>query len=209
MRSNNTTQETGKPRIIKEHIGATNTQFPTTKIGQEILRQKALMNITELPNIMKSLITSVKDLKQIRNVKDGIVDETGIVEEPTVVERKNIAPTGTPTSSATPSKTTPPKDHDDVRYIPRLDDSSGDEAYEAPAEDAQELNDGEKEMYKTTLKELERIASRVRRNETINDANLNKLIDLNIITRETSSDLDLTLNKIEEYSQLLKNEIAK
>ena len=71
---------------------------------------------------MKSLITSVKDLKQIRNVKDGIIEETGIVEEPTVVERKNIAPTDT--KSVTPSKTTPPDDYDDVKYIPRLEDSS-------------------------------------------------------------------------------------
>ena len=209
LRSNNTTQETGKPRIIKEHIGASNTQFPTTRIGQEILRQKALMNITELPNIMKSLINSVKDLKQIRNVKDGIVDETGTVEEPTVVERTNIAPTGT--SSATPSKTKPPKDHEDVRYSPGvdLDDSSGDEAYEAPAEDAQKLNDEEKEMYTKTLKELNRIAYRIEKSKTISDVNVDKLIDLNIITRETSSDLDLTRSNIEEYSQLLRDEIAK
>ena len=203
LRSNNTTQETGKTRIIKEHIGASNTQFPTTRIGQEILRQKALMNITELPNIMKSLINSVKDLKQIRNVKDGIIEETGIVEEPTAVERKNIAPTDT--SSVTPTKTTPP---DDYQYIPRLDDSSGDDAYEAPAEVVHHLNDDEKEMYMTTLKELDRIASRIRRNGTINDANLNKLIDLNIITREMSSDLDLTQHNIEEYSQLLRDEIG-
>jgi len=199
LRSNNTTQETGKPRIIKEHIGASNTQFPTTRIGQEILRQKALMNITELPNIMKSLINSVKDLKQIRNVKDGIIEETKKVEEPSVVERKNIAPTDT--SSVTPTKTTPP---DDYQYIPRLDD-----AYEAPAEVVHHLNDDEKEMYTTTLKELDRIASRIRRNGTINDANLNKLIDLNIITRETSSDLELTKRNIEEYSQLIRDEIAK
>ena len=155
---------------------------------------------------MKSLINSVKDLKQIRNVKDGIVDETKRVEEPSVVERKNIAPTGT--SSVTPSKTTPPNDHDDVRYIPRLDDSSGDDAYEAPAEVVHHLNDDEKEMYMTTLKELDRIASRIRRNGTINDTNLNKLIDLNIITREMSSDLDLTQRNIEEYSQLLRDEIG-
>ena len=199
LRTNNTAQETGKPRIIKEHIGATNTQFPTTKIGQEILRQKALMNITELPNIMKSLINSVKDLKQIRNVKDGIIEETEIVEESPVVERKNIAPTDT--SSVTPTKTTPP---DDYQYIPRLDD-----AYEAPAEVVHHLNDDEKEMYMTTLKELDRIASRIRRNGTINDANLNKLIDLNIITREISSDLDLTQHNIEEYSQLVRDELAK
>ena len=206
LRSNNTTQETGKPRIIKEHIGASNTQFPTTRIGQEILRQKALMNITELPNIMKSLINSVKDLKQIRNVKDGIVDKTKKVEEPSVVERKNIAPTGKSSSSATPSKTTPP---DDYQYIPSLDDSSGDEAYEAPTEDVQGLTGDEKEMYTTTLRELGRIASRIRRNGSINDGNLNQLIDLDIITRETSSDLDLTQRKIEEYSQLVRDELAK
>jgi hypothetical protein len=209
LRNNNTIQETGKPRIIKEHIGATNTQFPTTRIGQEILRQKALMNITELPNIMKSLITSVTDLKQIRNVKDGIVDKTEKVEEPSVVERKNTAPIGTSTSSVTPSKTTPRDDYDDVQYIPRLEDSSGDEAYEAPAEDAQELHDGEKEVYLKTLKELNRIAYRIQKSKTITDVNVDKLIDLNIITRETSSDLDLTQRNIEAYSQLLRDELAK
>ena len=162
---------------------------------------------------MKSLITSVKDLKQIRNVKDGIVEETGIVEEPTAVERKNIAPTDTSsvtptktTSSVTPTKTTPPDDYDDVQYIPRLEDSSGDEL---PTEVVQDLNNDDTNIYKTTLKELDRIASRIRRNGTINDANLNKLIDLNIITREISSDLDLTQHNIEEYSQLLRDEIEQ
>ena len=58
------------------------------------------------------------------------------------------------------------------------------------------------------MKELDRIASRIRRNGTINDTNLNKLIDLNIITREMSSDLDLTQRNIEEYSQLLRDEIG-
>ena len=198
LRSNNTTQETGKPRIIKEHIGASNTQFPTTRIGQEILRQKALMNITELPNIMKSLINSVKDLKQIRNVKDGIIEETKKVEVPTVVERKNTAP----------SKTTP-DDYDKVQPIPRKRNSSEDEVVEVPTEVVQDLTDDEKEMYTATLKELDRIASRIRRNRSINDANLNQLIDLDIITRDMSTDLDLTKRKIEEYSQLLRDELAK
>jgi len=198
LRSNNTTQETGKPRIIKEHIGASNTQFPTTRIGQEILRQKALMNITELPNIMKSLINSVKDLKQIRNVKDGIIEETKKVEEPSVVERKNIAP----------SKTTA-DDYDKVQPIPRKRNSSEDEVVEVPTEVVQGLTDDEKEMYTATLKELDRIASRIRRNRSINDANLNQLIDLDIITRDMSTDLDLTKRKIEEYSQLLRDELAK
>ena len=198
LRSNNTTQETGKPRIIKEHIGASNTQFPTTRIGQEILRQKALMNITELPNIMKSLINSVKDLKQIRNVKDGIIEETKKVEEPTVVERKNTAS----------SKTTP-DDYDKVQPIPRKRNSSEDEVVEVPTEVVQGLTDDDKKMYILTLTELGRIASRIRRNRSINDANLNQLIDLDIITRDMSTDLDLTQRKIEEYSQLLKDELAK
>ena len=59
------------------------------------------------------------------------------------------------------------------------------------------------------MKELDRIASRIRRNGTINDTNLNKLIDLNILTREMSSDLDLTQHNIEEYSQLLRDEIEQ
>ena len=198
LRSNNTTQETGKPRIIKEHIGASNTQFPTTRIGQEILRQKALMNITELPNIMKSLINSVKDLKQIRNVKDGIIEETKKVEEPTVVERKNTAS----------SKTTP-DDYDKVQPIPRRGNNSEDEVVEVPTEVVQGLTDDEKEMYTATLKELDRIASRIRRNRSIKDANLNQLIDLDIITRDMSTDLDLTKRKIEEYSQLLRDELEK
>ena len=198
LRSNNTTQETGKPRIIKEHIGASNTQFPTTRIGQEILRQKALMNITELPNIMKSLINSVKDLKQIRIVKDGIIEETKKVEEPTVVERKNTAP----------SKTTP-DDYDKVQPIPRKRNSSEDEVVEVPTEVVQGLTDDDKKMYNLTLTELGRIASRIRRNGTITDANLNQLIDLDIITRDMSTDLDLTQRKIEEYSQLLREELAK
>ena len=93
LMNNNTTQETDKPRLIKEHIGATNTtNFPTTRIGQEQLRQKALMNITELPSIMKSLIDSVKDLKQISNTKDNI-------EVPEIVESVDVTPASTASTS--------------------------------------------------------------------------------------------------------------
>ena len=175
LRSNDTIQETDKPRIIEEHIGATNTNFPTTRIGQELLRQKALMNVTELPSIMKSLINSVKDLKQIRNVS---------VEEPENAQSTDVSPTPDtlPTSG-----------------IPNVKDET------RVAEDAQ---DGDTDIYTNTLKELEGIASRLRRNGEISDRTIEKLIDLDVITRAMSSNSVLIQQRIEEYSQLIRDEIA-
>ena len=178
LRNNNTTEETDKPRIIKEHVGATNTNFPTTRIGQELLRQKALMNVNELPSIMKSLINSVKDLKQIRNVKHNSV------EEPENAQSTDVSPTPDtlPTSG-----------------IPNVKDET------RVAEDAQ---DGDTDIYTNTLKELERVASRLRRNGQIDDRTIEKLIDLDVITREMSSNSVLIQQRIEEYSQFIRDEMA-
>ena len=183
---NNTTQETDKPRLIKEHIGATNTtNFPTTRIGQEQLRQKALMNITELPSIMKSLIDSVKDLKQISNTKDNI-------EVPEIVQSSDVTPASTASTS---------RPVDDNRYTED----------EPPVVD--EFQDSTQDMdiekYNNELKELERISSRIKRNGGISDRTIAKLIDWDVITSEMSSNSELILERIDEYSELIKAEIAE
>jgi hypothetical protein len=187
LMNNNTTQETDKPRLIKEHIGATNTtNFPTTRIGQEQLRQKALMNITELPSIMKSLIDSVKYLKQISNTKDNI-------EVPEIVESSDVAPTTMPSSSAGTV--------DDNRYTE-----------DVPPEVDEFLDsnqDMDIEKFNNELKELERISSRIKRNGTASDRTVAKLIEWDVITSEMSSNSELILERIDEYSELIKAEIAE
>ena len=186
LMNNNTTQEMDKPRLIKEHIGATNTtNFPTTRIGQEQLRQKALMNITELPSIMKSLIDSVKDLKQISNTKDNI-------EVPEIVESVDVTPASTASSS---------RPVDDNRYTE--DEPPVVEEFQDSSQDM------DIEKYNNELKELERISSRIKRNGGISDRTIAKLIDWDVITSEMSSNSELILERIDEYSELIKAEIAE
>ena len=72
-------------------------------------------------------------------------------------------------------------------------------------EDAQ---DSDTDIYTNTLKELERVASRLRRNGEIGDRTIEKLIDLDVITREMSSNSVLIQQRIEKYSQLIRDEIA-
>ena len=187
LRSNNTTQETDKPRLIKEHIGATNTtNFPTTRIGQEQLRQKALMNITELPSIMKSLINSVKDLKQINNTKDNN-------EVPEIVESADVAPTTMPSSSAGTV--------DDNRYT--------DDVPPVVDEFLDSNQDMDIEKFNNELKELDRISSRLRRSGGVSDRTIAKLIVWDVITSEMSSNSGLIQARIEEYSEVIKAEIAE
>jgi hypothetical protein len=186
LRSDNTTQETDKPRLIKEHIGATNTtNFPTTRIGQEQLRQKALMNISELPSIMKSLIDSVKDLKQISNTKDNI-------EVPEIVESVDVTPKATASTS---------RPVDDNRYTE--DEPPVVEEFQDSSQDM------DIEKYNNELKELERISSRIKRNGTASDRTIAKLIEWDVITSEMSSNSELILERIDEYSELIKAEIAE
>ena len=187
MRSNNTTQETDKPRLIKEHIGSTNTtNFPATRIGQELPRQKALMmNITELSTITKSLIDSVKDLKQISNTKDNI-------EVPEIVEIADVTPTATASTSAPV---------DAKQYT--LDEPPDVEDFQDSTQDV------DIEKLNNELKELERISSRIKRNGTASDRTVAKLIEWDVITSEMSSNSELILERIDEYSELIKAEIAE
>ena len=62
-------------------------------------------------------------------------------------------------------------------------------------------------IYTNTLRELERVASRLRRNGQKDDRTIEKLIDLDVITREMSSNSVLIQQRIEEYSQLIRDEI--
>jgi hypothetical protein len=191
LRNNNTAQEIDKPRLIKEHVGATNTtNFPTTRIGQEQLRQKALMNITELPSIMKSLIDSVKDLKQLSNTKDNNTKDN--IETPEIVEIADVTPTATASTSAPV---------DAKQYT--LDEPPDVEDFQDSTQDV------DIEKLNNELKELERISSRIKRNGTASDRTVAKLIEWDVITSEMSSNSELILERIDEYSELIKAEIAE
>jgi CTP-dependent riboflavin kinase len=65
------------------------------------------------------------------------------------------------------------------------------------------------EKYNNEQKELERISSRLRRSGGISERTITKLIDWDVITRDVSSNSELILKRIEEYSELIKAEIAE
>jgi hypothetical protein len=123
------------------------------------------MNITELPSIMKSLVDSVKDLKQISNTKDNI-------EVPEIVESADVAPTTMPSSSA--GTVDDNRDTEDVPPVVKFQDST---------------QDMDIEKFNNDLKELDIIGSRLRRSGGISDRTIAKLIDWDVITSEMSFNL--------------------
>ena len=157
---------------------------------------------------MKSLIDSVKDLKQISNTKDNnevpeLVQSSDAIPEvvqsndaiPEVVQSNDFVPEVVQSNDFMPPVT--------QSAFGTADDLSNTEDFQ----DSTQQIDIEK--FNNELKELERISSRLRRNGEISDRTITKLIDWDVITREISSNSALILERIDEYSELIKAEIAE
>jgi len=192
---NNVAIETSKPRIIKEHVGGS-TDFPTSNIGEALLKQKALNVLANdfpecLSNLNKKLAACLS------------------------IQAKGT-PTQTPTSSFPPQTTRPPSQRSSFE-TPSEVEMEADGQTETATEtalttstetEAQAATD--EENYKQLLAKLSRIKTRVVRNPTsdISEATMNYLREFSIIEAE-DTDRIIIVVKIDDAIAQLENHITK
>lgn len=61
-----TVLELSKPKPITEHVGATHHQYPSTAVGETLLRQQALLTVNSLPTLIARLKADIEDLANTR-----------------------------------------------------------------------------------------------------------------------------------------------
>ena len=191
---NNVVVETSKPIIIKEHVGGS-SDFPTSKIGEALLRQKALnVLVNDLPECLSNLNKRLAVCLSIQT--KGTPNQT-----PTT------SPAPAPTNN-TPSYETPtPSEVEDMdvdgQTVTSQTSSAEDEA-EAGAQAGAEADN-----YKQLLAKLTRIKSRTLRNPTsaIDTATMNYLREFGLIEPK---DLDrpTIVAKIDSAVAQLENHLA-
>ena len=64
-----TVLELSKHKPVAEHVGATHHQYPSTVVGEALLKQQALLTINSLPSLISRL---KEDLEGISNARNGI-----------------------------------------------------------------------------------------------------------------------------------------
>ena len=64
-----TVLELAKQKPIAEHVGATHHQYPSTVVGDTLLRQQALLTINSLPTLIARLKADIEDIANTRRVR--------------------------------------------------------------------------------------------------------------------------------------------
>ena len=64
-----TVLELAKQKPIAEHVGATHHQYPSTVVGETLLRQQALLTINSLPTLIARLKADIADIADTRRVR--------------------------------------------------------------------------------------------------------------------------------------------
>ena len=59
--------ELAKHKPIAEHVGATHHQYPSTVVGDTLLRQQALLTINSLPTLISRLKADIEGITNARN----------------------------------------------------------------------------------------------------------------------------------------------
>ena len=179
---NNVTIETSKPMIFKEHVGGS-SDFPNTKIGETLIKQKAIDFLAnDFPDSFSKLN---KKLAMCLSIKGSKTDT------PT---------TSPPSSPKTQSKNTSVKTPMETKLQQTtLTDST---EYEGRSIEEKE----EDENYKNILGKLTRIKSRVTRNpqSDIAQSTIQYLRDLQIIQPEDTEKLNI-ITKIDGAIVQLQN----
>ena len=63
--------ELTKHSPIAEHVGASHHQYPTTAIGDTLLKQNAILTINNLPYLLNRLKEDIADITKTRNTVDS------------------------------------------------------------------------------------------------------------------------------------------
>jgi len=192
---NNVVVETNKPRIIKEHVGAS-TDYPSSKIGEALLKQKALSSLTTFPEYFAKLNGKLSELLAIGSSPVPTKPEAEPAPVPSATAA-TVPPPRSPrlttppplTISPTKSPSTPPEPEtkvDDTIYHDSIWDLKG---------------------YETILRRLNRLKSRMSRNPTSDIASdtLDYLRELDIISVHDTENstiiqkVDTSISQIEGY----------
>ncbi len=64
-----TVLELVKQKPIAEHVGATHHQYPSSIVGDTLLRQQALLTINSLPTLIARLKADIEDITNTRRVR--------------------------------------------------------------------------------------------------------------------------------------------
>jgi hypothetical protein len=64
-----TVLELAKQKPIAEHVGATHHQYPSSIVGDTLLRQQALLTINSLPTLISRLKADIEDIANTRRVR--------------------------------------------------------------------------------------------------------------------------------------------
>ena len=64
-----TVLELSKHKPVAEHVGATHHQYPSTVVGETLLRQQALLTINSLPTLIARLKADIEDIAHSRRVR--------------------------------------------------------------------------------------------------------------------------------------------
>ena len=62
-----TVLELPKHKPVAEHVGATYHQYPSTVVGETLLRQQAILTINSLPSLIARLKTDIADIANASN----------------------------------------------------------------------------------------------------------------------------------------------
>jgi len=180
---NNMTVETSKPMIFKEHVGGS-TDYPNTKIGETLIKQKAIDFLAnDFPDSFSKLS---KKLAMCLSIKGSTTDTptTSPPSSPKTQSKSKLNTVKTPTEGKTA-----------VQQITLTDNTEYEER--SAEEDAN---------YEQILGKLSRIKSRITRNPTseIAQPTIQYLRDLQIIQPE-DTDKSNIITKIDSAIVQLQN----
>ena len=200
---NNVVIETSKPKIIKEHVGGS-SEFPTSKIGEALLKQKTLNVLAnDIPECISNL-----------NKKLAMCLSIHTKGTPTTSPSPPPSAYNPPLPSPPQTKSSPSQPHTSVTTsgyeTPSEVEMEVDETATTTSTDSEARSAEEEENYKQLLAKLSRIKTRVVRNPTsdISQATMNYLRDFNIIEAE-DTDRSNVVAKIDDAIAQLENHFTK
>ena len=197
---NNVVVETNKPRIIKEHVGAS-TDYPSSKIGEALLKQKALSSLTTFPESFAKLNGKLSELLSIGS--PPVPTKPEAEPAPAPAPSATAATVPSPKSPRSPRLTTPPP----LTIPPTKSPSTPPEPETKVDNTIYHDSIGDMKGYETILRRLNRLKSRMSRNPTSDVASdtLDYLRELDIISVHDTENstiiqkVDTSISQIEGY----------
>jgi len=201
---NNVVVETNKPRIIKEHVGAS-TDYPSSKIGEALLKQKALSSLTTFPDSIAKLNGKLTELLSIASPPVPTKSKAEPAPVPSAPVPSAPVPSAAAAAAAVPSAAAAAAA---ITIAPTESQSTPPEPEtKVDASIYHDSQRGDMKGYETILRRLYRLKSRMSRNPTSDIASdtLDYLRELDIISVHDTENstivqkVDTSITQIEGY----------